>query len=191
MGYIRSNISNYGGLGRYYGLGFPGSSIGNKIRHAGQQVTRQVTSGMSVRPSSQMLKPKPKSQPKPKAKAKPKSQPKPKAKAKPVALPPEIQAKLAAAGGFLPRISELPPSAVVSPEVALDPAATTVLPVDPSKLPPGVAAPLAPGYMMPGMMARPGMPGRRVAPLVKPLITPQQARLGTIAAALGAGLFFF
>jgi hypothetical protein len=46
------------------------------------------------------------------------------------------------------------------------------------------------GMPRPGM-PRPGMPTRLPAPPVKPIITPQQARLGTIAAALGAGLLFF
>ena len=50
-----------------------------------------------------------------------------------------------------------------------------------------------PGMPRPGM-PRPGMPmapTRLPAPPAKPIITPQQARLGTIAAALGAGLLFF
>jgi hypothetical protein len=88
--------------------------------------------------------------------------------------------------GPLPPMPPLPPLPM-PPEPAVDAAPTE------APKPPAAPLPLvAPGYMMPGMV-RPGMPGpaRRIAPPVKPLITPQQARLGTIAAALGAGLFLF
>jgi hypothetical protein len=50
---------------------------------------------------------------------------------------------------------------------------------------------VGPGMMAPMYGAQPGRPPQRLAPPPRPIITPQQARLGTLAAALGAGLLFF
>lgn len=77
------------------------------------------------------------------------------------------------------------PGALLPPPPA--PAETPAEP-PPSIVPTGI---MLPTVMMRGPIGRPGVPrGLPRGSLPKPIITPQQARLGTLTAALAAGLLF-
>jgi hypothetical protein len=99
-----------------------------------------------------------------------------------------------------PASSALAPALVPGP--ALTPAATAAIITAPISTAAFATkmAPYMPGYTTPMMASRPGMsqglpvqraqalPGR-ASPARAPIITPQMARLGKIAAAIGAGMF--
>lgn len=216
MSYHYTNTNSYGGLGQYYGFG-----NGKKKPKKGKAMVpfrnfiQKVASAPGLfRPKARPAAPAmPKIRPAmPASPAKmPPLKPLPMKDAAPELRPSDVlpvsvasKAKAAAvamdedmmAPGFMPPgLMKMPPGLMkMAPDEEVEPAT----PESGATIEPAVEAPpvpkvlpIAPGYMMPGMMPPPPMRPGRIGPIPKPVITPQQARLGTIAAALGAGLLFF
>jgi hypothetical protein len=113
----------------------------------------------------------------------------------PTATPLIVPAALAPTATQPPQLSP----ALPIPVPPTDEAAVTAAPISTAAFVPKMV-PYMPGHPMPMMASRPGMsqglpiqrtqalPGR-ASPGPAPIITPQMARLGKIAAAIGAGMF--
>ena len=200
MSYHYTNTNSYSGLGHYYGFGGKEEKEKKSKVGAGFQTFLQNVTNIPRLPKFAAKLPAPR--PMPVRDAAPELRPSDvlpisvasKAKAAAVAMDEDMMAP-----GFMPPgLMKMPPGLMKMPP-GLEPAETGASEPAPAETPPTTTEampipkviPMAPGYMMPGMLPPPPMRPGMIAPPPKPIITPQQARLGTIAAALGAGLLFF